>query len=204
AFHDSTRAERERFHAGLALAGYFADSNHWSDADVAFLVEQLLLSNRADQRDLRPWLAPLAYLLLEPLQAKFHDPAARANVRTAAADALADYARGQPALLARLVSEATPEQYDPLYAALPRTGENQAGTLQTLQAMLREQPASDATEAQRIEIGQRRAGAAITLLRLGQRPAVCEVFRYQDDPEALTQFVHRLKDRGVKPQDLLD
>src|SRR4029077_13184006 len=88
--------------------------------------------------------------------------------------------------------------------ALPRTAENQAATLETLQALLHEQPASDATEAKRVEIGQRRAGAAITLLHLGQRPAVCELFRYQDDPEALTQFVHRLKDRGVKPQDLLD
>src|SRR5262249_33292257 len=92
----------------------------------------------------------------------------------------------------------------PLFEALPRSGETQAAALETLQALLREQPASGATEAQRIEVGQRRAGAAITLLRLGRRPAVCEGFRYQEDPEALTQFVHRLKDRGIKSQDLLD
>ena len=53
-------------------------------------------------------------------------------------------------------------------------------------------------------VGQRRANAAVTLLRLGEREKVLPVFEVTDDPEALTQFIFRCRGRGVGVDSLLD
>jgi formylglycine-generating enzyme required for sulfatase activity len=52
--------------------------------------------------------------------------------------------------------------------------------------------------------GKRRAGAAIALLRLGLREDVFGALRVGKDPESLTQFVHRCRERGVTTVELLD
>jgi hypothetical protein len=67
-------------------------------------------------------------------------------------------------------------------------------------------------------LGQRRAGAAITLLRQGERESILDVLRgdsggglredpdggLRGDPESLTQFVHRCRARGILPPQLLE
>jgi hypothetical protein len=55
-----------------------------------------------------------------------------------------------------------------------------------------------------VPYGQRRANAAVTLLRLGEREKVLPVFEMTDDPEALTQFIFRCRPRGVGVDALLD
>ena len=57
--------------------------------------------------------------------------------------------------------------------------------------------------AARVALGKRRAGAAITLLRLGDQEACLNALRVTDDPESLTQFVHRCRDRDVTPAELI-
>jgi serine/threonine protein kinase/formylglycine-generating enzyme required for sulfatase activity len=201
---DLGRPARERFRAGMALAQLVPpDSGTWTEADADFLIKHLLESNPAEQHELRTYLQPLGGRLQEPLQRRFRDPKVKAGARLAAADALADFAGDRPVLLAPLVSEATPEQYHVLEMALEKFTDR-AQALLALRSLVHEQPATDATEEQRVQAGRRRAGAAITLLHLGDRPAACEVFHIQDDPEALTQFVHGLKDRGVSPQQIVD
>jgi formylglycine-generating enzyme required for sulfatase activity len=206
ALHDAGQPAGQRFQAGLALADYAPDAPGWTDADAEFLTGQLLRANRDDQRQLRSYLRPVAGRLLGALQRVFRDPQARGDLRLAAADALADpdYAGGRPELLARLASEATAEQYGVLQEALARATDSRELVLQALRNLVHEQPPTGAGERQRVEAGQRRAGAALTLLRLGERPGVYPVFPFQDDPEALTQFVHRLKDRGVPAEAVLD
>ena len=49
---------------------------------------------------------------------------------------------------------------------------------------------------ERVPFGQRRANAAVTLLRLGEREKGLPVFDVTDDPEALTQFIFRCRPRG--------
>jgi hypothetical protein len=56
---------------------------------------------------------------------------------------------------------------------------------------------------QSVESGRRRASAAIALLRLGLSNELLEALRVDDDPEVLTQFVHRSRDRGVTAAELL-
>ena len=57
---------------------------------------------------------------------------------------------------------------------------------------------------ERVPFGQRRANAAVALLRLGEREKVLPVFDVTDDPEALTQFIFRCRPRGVGVVALLD
>jgi len=57
---------------------------------------------------------------------------------------------------------------------------------------------------ERIAFGQRRANAAVTLLRIGEREKVLPVFEWTDDPEALTQFVVRCRERNVGIESLLE
>ena len=42
------------------------------------------------------------------------------------------------------------------------------------------------------------------MLRLGEREKVLSVFEMTDDPEALTQFIHRCRQRAVRAEELLD
>jgi hypothetical protein len=57
---------------------------------------------------------------------------------------------------------------------------------------------------ERIAYGQRRAGAAVTLFRLGEHQKALPVFEVSDDPEALTQFIFRCRALGVGADALLD
>ncbi len=60
------------------------------------------------------------------------------------------------------------------------------------------------SETDRVALGQRRAGAAISLLRLGEVAKSQGAFEIQDDPESLTQFVHRCRERGVRAKELVN
>jgi formylglycine-generating enzyme required for sulfatase activity/serine/threonine protein kinase len=205
ALHDDRRPgnERERFQAGMALAEYAPDGAGWTSADTDFLADQLLQAPLDDQPVLRKYLRPVSRRLLGPLQRVFRDPLAPPGRRLLAAAALGDYAADQPALLARLVSDATPAESRELREALARTA-SQADAVQALQQLVRETPPTGAGERQRVEIGRRRAGAALTLLYLGQPAEVFPVFAHDDDPEALTQFIHQLRGRGLPPEAVLD
>jgi formylglycine-generating enzyme required for sulfatase activity len=226
-FRDRDQPARARFHAGLALARFTGPGREeaapaadapgsrepaaaefeWAPADTAFLAAQLLEASRDDQRDIRASLRPLADRLLGPLVATFRDEQARTTARLAAADALADLAGNDAARLARLAADATAEQYEVLRARLLEHPDRDAA-VQALRALLDEKPAAPVADApgsperQRIQQGRRRAGAAITLLHLGEVEAAGALFR-GSDPEPLTQFVHGVKERRVPADTLL-
>jgi serine/threonine protein kinase/formylglycine-generating enzyme required for sulfatase activity len=192
-----------RFRAGLALAYYEPEDPSWADSDFAFLAAEILAAGRDDQRDVRELLRPLGARLLKPLEAAFHDERARTSSRLAAADALADLASDDPPRLARLASEATAEQYGPLRVALAGL-DDYASAEEVLRRVLHENPAPSLEETACVHLGRRRAGAAITLAHLGDHTAVREVLRVRDDPEAATQFIHGLRERGVAARDVVD
>jgi formylglycine-generating enzyme required for sulfatase activity len=201
ALHDAKRIADQRFHAGMALAAYAPDENDWTPGDAAFLVDHLLRSPSDDQRTLRQYLKPVAGRLLAALQAVFRE--GKEGLPLRAADAVADFYSDRPALLAELASVARPEQYDVLLPLLTRE-DNRAAARDRLLSLVAEEPAATLDERQRVELGRRRAGAAITLLHLEQREGAGAVFRVRGDPEALTQFVHRVKDRHLGPGPLLE
>jgi formylglycine-generating enzyme required for sulfatase activity len=200
---DGGQTNATRFRAGLALASYASDSPEWRDADLAFLSSEMLAAGRDDQREVRECLRPLRDRLLAPLEAAFHDEKARTTTRVAAADALADLAKDDPARLGRLASEATAEQYPPLRVALAGL-DDPTEAHEVLRAIVREKPAENLGAADRVRLGRRRAGAAVTLLRSGESASAREVLRVGNDPEAATQFVHGLHERGIGVGEVLD
>ena len=136
------------------------------------------------------------------LERIFADARASVAERLSAANAFADFAARDIPKLSQLLTVAAPEQYAVLYpivAASPAPA-----TIEDLGKIAATPPPSELGSAERIPFGQRRANAAVTLLRLGEREKVLPVFDMSDDPEALTQFIFRCRPRGVAADALLD
>ncbi len=200
---DEKAEATRRFRAAAALADYIPDSEaaSWTDQDLKFVAEQLVSSNAELQPLLRDALRPIRARLLVDLERIFADSKVDAQ-RLSAANAFADYAAGDIPKLSQLLAVATPEQYAVLYpivAASPAPA-----TIEDLAKIAATLPSVELGSVERIPYGQRRANAAVTLLRLGERDKVPPVFDMTDDPEALTQFIFRCRPRGVAADALLD
>jgi eukaryotic-like serine/threonine-protein kinase len=200
--HDGALAPPRRFRAGLALATYATESTQWTRADDALLAEQLLATNAEQQPRLRDLVRPILSRLLSDLERLFGAANLADAQRLAAANALADFAADDAKRLALLLPIATPEQFAVVYPLV--SAAKHAAARQSLVDVVNEAPSAELKQAERLTLGQRRAGAAIALLLESQREAALAALRVDDDPESLTQFVHRCRARGVSPQHLLE
>ncbi len=195
---------RRRFRAALALADYGPPSatEGWTDEDLKFVVEQLVSSNAEYQPLLREALRPLQNKLLPDLEQIFAANEVTDAQRLSAANAFADYAARDVDTLSQLLTVATPEQFAVLY---PLVSASPSGSIvEALAITAATLPPDDMGSVERIAFGQQRANAAVLLLRLGEREKVLPVFDYTDDPEALTQFIFRCRERGVGAEPLLE
>ena len=188
----------------MALADYVPESEaaSWSERDLKFVAEQLVSSNAEFQPVLRDALRPIRARLLGDLERIFADAKATAAQQLSAANAFADYAAGDIPKLSQLLAVATPEQYAVLYpivAASPAPA-----TIADLAKIAATPPSVELGSVERVPYGQRRANAAVTLLRLGEREKVLPVLEMTDDPEALMQFIFRSRPREVGVDALLD
>jgi eukaryotic-like serine/threonine-protein kinase len=194
-----------RFRAALALADFIPASEQawWTVPDLQFVAGQLVSSNAEYQPLLREALRPIRARLVGDLEHLFADArGATPAQRLGAANALADFAGSDIPRLTGLLAVATPEQFDVLYP-LVAAGRSPA-VVEQLSQLAATQPAEALGSVERVQFGQRRAGAAVTLLRLGERKKVLPVFEVSDDPEALTQFIFRCRPCGVGVDALLD
>jgi serine/threonine protein kinase/formylglycine-generating enzyme required for sulfatase activity len=201
---DQKADPQRRFRAALALADYVPESDavSWTEQDLKFVAGQLVSANAEYQPLLRDALRPIQVRLLGRLEQTFADARATEAQRLSAANAFADYAAGDIAMLSRLVTLATPEQFSVLYpiVAAGRT----SATIESLGQVASAPPPEEMGSVDRIAYGQRRANAAVTMLGLGEREKVLPLFEWTDDPEALTQFIFRCRGRGVGVDALLD
>ena len=193
-----------RFRAAAALADFVRESeaDAWTEQDLQFIAGQLVVANSEFQPLLRESLRPISTRLLPDLENIFGDVKSTDAQRLSAANAFADFSANDIAKLSQLLAVATPEQYAVLYplvaaAPAPSTVDDLAKIAATL-------PPTELGSVERIAFGQRRANSAVTLLRLGEREKVLPVFDMTDDPEALTQFIFRCRERGVRVEELLD
>jgi formylglycine-generating enzyme required for sulfatase activity len=195
---------QQRFRAALALADYVPESEaaSWTEQDLKIAAEQLVASNAEFQPLLRDALRPIRARLLGKLERIFADPKATEGQRLSAANAFADFAASDIAKLSELLSVATPEQYAVLYPIV--SASPAPATVEQLGKIAATAPPKELGSVQRVPYGQRRANAAATLLRLGERERVLPVFEMTDDPEALAQFIFRCRPRGVGVDPLLD
>ncbi|MBN2473961.1 MAG: SUMF1/EgtB/PvdO family nonheme iron enzyme [Pirellulales bacterium] len=192
-----------RFRAGMALAEYVPESPKWSAEDAEFLAASLLRANADDQRTLRDYLRPLRPRLLGPLEAVFRDADQTETIRSAAATALADFAADRPRQLVELAADALAPQYEVLFSALAGPAPHHHAAHARLRQILDRPPAAIGSP-DRATLARRRAGAAVTLIRLGMPAEAMRIFQgCEEDREAVTQFIHGLKARGVRAADLL-
>jgi formylglycine-generating enzyme required for sulfatase activity len=193
--------ESQRLRAAAALAKYDPESEKWAKASDP-VVEQLVGENPLFMGLWLECFRPIKGKLLPSLAHIYREANRRESERSLATNILADYAADQPQVLADLLIDADDKQYSVLYpivAASPATS-----TVKNLDKIAATLPPEELGSVQRVPFGQRRANAAVTLLRLGEREKVLSVFDMADDLEALTQFIFRCRDRGVRVEELLD
>ncbi len=200
---DKAEAKR-RFRAAVALADYISESEatSWTDQDLQFVVGQLVVENAEFQPLLRENLRPISGRLLPDLEKIFGDATSTDAQRLSAANAFFDYAASDLSKLSQLLTVATPEQYAVLYPLVAATPT--PSTVEDLGKIAATLPPAELGSVERVPYGQRRANAAVTMLRLGEREKVLPVFDMTDDPEAMTQFIFRCRDRGVRGEELLE
>lgn len=202
--HDDKADPQRRFRAALALADYVptTDEATWTESNRMFVAQQLVLSNPETQPTLREALRPIKQKLLSDLERIFGDSAGSEAQRLSAANGLADYAAEDRARLTQLLTLATPEQHEILYPLVSTVPSPETiAQLSDVAAIL---PSEDLGSVPRIAFGQRRANAAVTMVKLGEKEKVLPVFDWTDDPEAMTQFIFRCKPRGIRIDTLLD
>ena len=193
-----------RFRAALGLAGLDGEQSHtdWTDADLQFVAGEMTTSFAEYQPQLRNLLRPLGVKLVPKLDVLFDAETASEDQQINATMALADYAGNDAELMAQLLTRATARQTEILY---PKVAEFKSGPVRDgLLALTKEQPDENLGQLDRVRLGRRRANAAITLLRQGERDAYFDALRITDDPESLSQFVARCRKWGVTPEELIE
>lgn len=204
---DGGAPARRRFRAAIALAGHdlqedLASRADWAVAHRDFIAEQLVSSNPDDLPLLRTLLRPISTTLLPELERIFSDTRASDIERLSTANTIVDYARSDTVRLAKLLTLATPSQFEVLYPIIE--AQCSAANFEYWKQVAATQPPPVHGSAERVAFGQRRANAAVSLLRLGQLDDALGVFSMNDDPEATTQFVFRCRPRNVDVTTLLE
>ncbi len=201
---DASIPKHSRFRAACALARCSGNDERWSSL-AALVVDFLVAENPLFLGAWIDLLKPIGHALRGELRARFSGLGQRDETRQAAALALVKFANNDPHWLALLASQAASSTYEFVYNALADTGVDRAAVIRELEARLRPEPTSPVSSAaDRVAEGVGRAGAAITLFRLGAVSSARPVFQIGSDPESLFQFVHRARERNVQREQLVE
>lgn len=200
-FRNANVSDSERFRAGVVLAGLTPTSEQWTKSDYRRLVDELAGMNAIYQPLFWPLLANVEDQLLPPLEALYVNRDRTESEQLAAANAISYFAERDAERLAKLLMIGNGPQYNILYEKYREVVDDQ--TRSRFTASVSQQPTENMEVADRITLGKERATSAITLLRLGEQESIPDILRFKDDPEAMTQFVHRCKARGVTPSELI-
>ena len=193
-----------RFWAALGLAGLdgHQSQTEWSEADLRFIAEQMVSSFAEYQPQLRNLLRPIGGQLVPSLDTLFDAETATEDQQINATMAIADYAGDDAELMVQLLTRATARQAEILN---PKVAEFKSGPVRDgLLALTKEQPDENLGQLDRVRLGRRRANAAITLLRQGERDVYFDALRITDDPESISQFVARCQKWGVTSTELIE
>ena len=193
-----------RFWAALGLAGLdgHQSQTEWSETDLRFIAEQMVSSFAEYQPRLRNLLRPMGGQLVPSLDTLFDAETATEDQQINATMAIADYAGDDAELMAQLLTRATARQAEILN---PKVAEFKSGPVRDgLLVLIKEQPDENFGQLDRVRLGRRRANAAMTLLRQGERDAFFDALRITDDPESLSQFVARCQKWGVTSTELIE
>lgn len=198
--------EATRFRAAIALAEFDPPPGNSPRAawpEVAGPTTDALVravdKSPADYAILVRAARPIRSALLPRLSALYLSPEDQGR-RSLLASLLADLAREDPVILVKALVNADPDGFAKL---LPHVEAHLATVLPLLREAAKP-PAAPPKEADALGVAQRRARAAIALLRLGDPSAAWSTFRFDPDPNARTFLVHRADRYGVPLAVILD
>ena len=191
-----------QFRAGLALARMDSYSLRWQSQDYEFLVDQLINANVVHYSELWKLLEPVKPKLVSPLEEIFYDIERTDSERLAAASTLSDFLSDDADRLLQLMLASNAAQFRLFFDGHDKI--STAAQQQQLLNIVNIEPSAELTGPQRISLGRRRANAAIALLRRSKRSAIFNVLRYDNDPEAMTQFIYRCQKSGVAIRDVIE
>ena len=197
----ATRGEHVVTSAG-ALARFDPESPKWTTAGGKVARVMVGVSNVS----LGDWvnaLRPVREQLKAPLAAIFRDANRSEGERSNAADILAEYASDDPGMLAGLVMDAAPRDFARLF---PVARPHAAQTVPAWQSELAKVPEpggrEQGSESAKDQAAERRARAAVALLRLGEAQSVWPHLRHSPDPRLRSFIINWLRPLGADPRDV--
>lgn len=204
--------------AASALAVYDGENGEQWSGISGRVVDALVSENSLRVAVWIKTLRPARSYLTDPLGAVFRDKGeGRSQTQIdLATQVLEDYAADDLDTLAELLWDAEPKQFAALFDGFAAFGESAVSAVdQELDRKFPHQgnePPIDPSWAEptvdlvgkKKSLARRQANAAAAMARLGEREALFPALRITDDPESLTQFVHRCRDEGVTTDQLLE
>ncbi len=188
--------EPTRLRAAAALAKYDPQSERWA-ACGPLVVHDLVRENAVFLGQWSEDFRPVKDRLLNALRDVFRDPEPeRSAERSLATNLLAEYAAGQPHVLADLLMDADEKQFAVIFSKL---AEQAAEALPVLIGEIDRKPAPDAPDQEKEKLAKRQANAAVALLKMNQPAKVWPLLMHSPDPRARSYLVHRLAPLGADP-----
>jgi len=192
----SSPIDQQCLSAAGALALYAPDDPRWTAA-AAGIAARLARSNPFDATHYIDALVNVHHQLVGPVSDIARDPARSANQRLWATNILAARAPDRADLLVPVLLDGSHEQFVIICPLLTRLGAEPIGLLETeLQRGARLDPTDPKNDA----AAQRKARAAVALLRLGQPEKVWPLFKPSGDESVRSYLIHWSKPLEVDPQ----
>ncbi len=193
-----TVEERQQLRAASALALYDPSNPRWQT--VGDKLAQAIVTVNAIH--LGFWLDALRSArekLTAPLAAIFRDRGRPAPERNLASNLLEDYATDQPHILLNLLIESNEDHFNLWFKKLANHPKVAISLLNKELSI----PLPEAVEVENDVWTQRKARAAVALVRLGRMESVWPLLRHSPDPSLRSYLVNWLKPLGADPQALL-
>ena len=188
----------QRLRAGSALARFDPDGEGWGTFSPS-LAEQLVHENSFASKVWNETLRPVKARLLAPLTAIYQDRRRSESERTIATNFLADYATGQPEVLAELLMDGDEQQFAVLF---PKFQEQSARAAPYLERVV-ELSILESPENEKESMAKQQSNAAVALLKINLPSKVWSILKHSSDPRARSYLIHRFFPLGVDPQELI-
>jgi hypothetical protein len=193
---DSQAARDRRFRAACALAGFDPEGDGWAKAAKP-TAEVLVTENPLYVAAWMEALRPVAKTLLPSLQEVFQDTKRSESERTVATGILADYAAGEPKLLAELIEQSDAKQFATL---MPKLKSHGPRAVALLEAELAKEVPKELPDEMKEKLAKWKANAAAALLWMDRPEKAWPVLRHSPDPRARSYLVHWMAPLGVAPK----
>jgi eukaryotic-like serine/threonine-protein kinase len=191
---------QRRFQAAAALAAYSPDDQRWGRVN-AFVADRLVSLDASGLVIWRDALRPAKRQLIDPLAVIYRDTVQREQVRSFAAETLADFTIDHPEELFNLLADAERFQFQPLF---DRLGTQKEKFVDWASQELKKRLPTWTGENQKESLSKRQANIAVALYRLGHPgDDFWQALKFRPDPRVRSDVIHALGPLGATPDGII-